>query len=176
MDMTREISNRYLKNIIALVYDDRYGNSYKELFEYLYSKEFTWTIAMDRNRALDGIALRDTYGYPGDPLDEPCSVLEMLIALASRIENQLMWNYEEGDRTSQWFWTMLTNLGLNALDDEHFDISIAEQIVDRFLNREYDYNGEGGGLFVLNKPPADMRAVEIWFQVNWYISEQDGYL
>lgn len=174
--MTREISNRYLKNIIALVYDDRYGKSYKELFEYLYSTEFTWTIPMDRNRALDGIALRDKYGYPEDPMDEPCSVLEMLIALAARIENQLMWNYDLGDRTSQWFWIMMTNLGLNKLDDEHFDISIAEQRVNIFLDRMYEYNGEGGALFVLDKPVADMRAVEIWYQVNWYISEQDGYL
>ena len=65
---------------------------------------------MDRNRALDGLALRDKYGYSGDPDEEPCTVLEMLIALSLRIENQFMTNYDEGDRTSMWFWIMITNI------------------------------------------------------------------
>lgn len=179
MAMNPASLSKYLHNIIRLVYDNRFGKPYNELMYYLYSREFTWTIPMDINRAKDGLALREKYGYPESPdngYSEPCSVLEMLIALACRIENQLKTNYEEGDRTGQWFWIMITNLGLNEMDDEHFNSEVAEFMVNRFLNRDYKFNGEGGALFVVDNPGRDMREVEIWFQMNWYISEQDGYL
>jgi len=176
MSLSRS-NNRYLRTIVGLVYDNRCGVEYGKLMDYLYSREFYWSeyIPMDRNRALDGIMLREKYGYLGDIDAEPCSVLEMIIALAVRIENQFMTNYEDGDRTSTWFWIMLTNLGLNHMDDEHFDISEVEYIIDRLLDRMYGPNGEGG-LFVVNNPRQDMRDVEIWYQANWYLSEQDGYL
>ena len=181
MQMNPSRLTKYLKTIIGLVYDEKVnqgGTYYHELMYYLYSREFYWSddIPMDRNRALDGIALREKYGYPEDPLYEPCSVLEMLIALSCRIENQLAHSFDEGDRTSQWFWTMLTNLGLTRLDDENFDTEVADFFVDRFLNREYGSHGDGGGLFVVENPRQDMRDVEIWYQVNWYITEMDGYL
>lgn len=169
-------STRYFKAICNLVYDDRFGKSYNQLFEYLYSVEFYWTIPMDRNRALDGIDLRDKYGCSNDILDEPCSVLEMLIGLAARMENQFMTNYDEGDRTGQWFWMMLTNLGLNRLDDDNFDEETADYFTYRFLDRDYEPNGEGGGLFVVERPFQDLRDVDIWTQMNWYLGEMDGYL
>jgi len=129
---------------------------------------------MDRNRAMDGVALRERYGCDNDLLGEPCSVLEMLIALSARMEN-LTHDYDAGDRTSQWFWLMLTNLGLNCMDDDNFDEGTAEWIVDRFLDREYEYDGSEGGLFVLKQPYNDLREVEIWVQMNWFLSERDGY-
>lgn len=86
-----------------------------------------------------------------------------------------MTNYELGDRTGQWFWMMITNLGLNRLDDDNFNEEAAEYFVDRFLNREYEDNGEGGGLFILDHPYQDLRDVEIWVQANWFLAEMDGY-
>jgi len=179
MTMILSRSTKYFKAICQIVYDDRFGNSYRSLFEYLYSKPFWWDsdfMPMDRNRALDGIDLRERYGCSNDILQEPCSVLEMLIALAIRIEDQFMTNYDEGNRTSQWFWIMLTNLGLNGMDDDHFDEYEADRIIDRFLNREYEADGSEGGIFVLEKPFRDLRDVELWIQANWFIGEYDGYL
>ena len=173
MNLSR--SNKYFRSICRLVWDERFGKSYRKLFEYLYLKDFEWSIMMDRNRAIDGIDLREKYGCSNDLLDEPCSVLEMLIALACRIENQFMTNYELGDRTGQWFWMMITNLGLNRLDDDNFNEEVADYFTDRFLNRDYEYNGEGGGLFILDHPYQDLRDVEIWVQANWFIAEMDGY-
>lgn len=169
-------STKYFKAICQLVYDDRFGKSYNNLFEYLYSREFYWSIPMDKNRALDGIDLRYKYGCSNDILDEPCSVLEMIIGLAARMENQFLTSFDEGDRTGQWFWMMITNLGLNRLDDDNFNEETADWFTDRFLDREYDYNGEGGGLFVVERPFQDLRDVDIWTQMNWYLGEMDGYL
>jgi hypothetical protein len=131
---------------------------------------------MDRNRAIDGICLREKYGCSNSLLNEPCSVLEMLIALAARMENQIMSSFDAGDRTGQWFWTMINNLELNKLDDDHFNAELADYYIDRFLYREYEFDGSGGGLFVLDRPPQDLRDVEIWIQANWYLGEMDGYL
>jgi len=99
----------------------------------------------------------------------------MIIALAIRIENQIMTSFDEGNRTGQWFWLMITNLGLNRLDDDHFNEETAEWFINRFLEREYADNGEGG-LFVVENPFKSMTEVDIWTQANWYLSEMDGYL
>ena len=177
MNLSR--STRYFRSICQLVYDGRYGQSYDKLFEYLYSREFYWfdkiPLDVDRGRALDGIDLRYRYGCSNDYIDEPCSVLEMIIALAIRIENQIMTSFEEGNRTGQWFWLMITNLGLNRLDDDNFNEETAEWFVNRFLERDYADNGEGG-LFVVENPFKSMTEVDIWTQANWYLSEMDGYL
>jgi len=37
------------------------------------------------------------------------------------------------------------------------------------MDREYSYNGEGG-LFAVQHPRRDMRTVELWWQMCWYIN------
>lgn len=177
MTMNLSRSTKYFRAIRQLVYDDRFGKSYTLLFEYLYSRDFYWAndMPLDRNRAIDGIELREKYGCSNDILDEPCSVLEMIIGLALRIENQIMTDYDSGDRTSQWFWIMITNLGLYSYDDDNFNEEEVKYIVDCFLDREYEPNGQGG-LFILERPFDDLRNVEIWIQANWFLGEMDGYL
>ena len=112
---------------------------------------------MDANREEDGIDLRyrfitevgipknyqEVYAY----LDGPCSVLEMMIALAIRCEESIMDDPDIGDRTSEWFWLMMKNLGLDYMSDRKFDRDIAEEKISIFLDRRYKRNGEGG-LFV----------------------------
>ena len=71
------------------------------------------------------------------------------------------------------FWIMLDNLGLSEMDDMHFDINIVEQAVDRFLDRDYMADGDGG-LFILEFPRRDLRGVEIWYQMCWYLDELLG--
>ena len=36
------------------------------------------------------------------------------------------------------------------------------------MNREYDSDGKGG-LFTVKQSKYDMRTVEIWWQMNWYL-------
>lgn len=79
--------------------------------------------------------------------------------------------YDEtlGDRSGQWFWHMVTNLGLGYMDDNRFDRQDAEYIIGRFLNREYEPDGSGG-LVTIRRCEHDLRDVEIWYQLNWYLS------
>ena len=92
----------------------------------------------------------------------------MMIALAIRCENDIMDNPNMGDRTSQWFWGMITNLGLGSMTDRNFDIRYVDEIIERFLDRKYEPDGKGG-LFRIRHFNRDLRKVEIWYQLCWYL-------
>ena len=55
------------------------------------------------------------------------------------------------------------------MDDIRFDERYVDEVIDIFLNREYAENGEGG-LFTVNGY-EDMRTVEIWYQMCWYLAD-----
>lgn len=142
---------------------------------YLHYTEFRYSIPNDGNRAEDGVYLRYRFalenGYDDifKYLDGPCRVLEMLVALANRCEEHIMDDPDIGDRTGQWFWTMIRNLDLDSMTDENFDIDYVEEKVSIFLDRRYASNGEGG-LFILDDCRYDLRTVEIWYQMCWYLN------
>ena len=56
------IEYEYREWLVSLAFGlcEGFGD-YRELFEYLYSREFVWIIDRDRNRAADGVCLRDTF-------------------------------------------------------------------------------------------------------------------
>ena len=173
--------NRVVKEYYNWIFDqicaDKYSSevSYRSLLAHLHAIPFTYTISTDANRAEDGIELRYRWasiqGYDEVPecLDGPCSVLEMILALALRCEETIMYDPDVGDRTRQWFWVMIKNLGLGGMTDDVYDPELVEEIIDRFLNRDYDPDGTGG-LFKVKNCKYDLRRVEIWYQLNWYLN------
>ena len=78
-----------------------------------------------------------------------------------------------GDRTRQWFWQMVNSLGLSSMSDGRFNEESAKYIIDRFLDREYRPNGKGG-LFTIRNIKVDLRDVEIWTQLCWYLDYFEG--
>ena len=147
--------------------------SFNKLLERLHDITFTYCLPRDGNRAENGVSLRYEFalaeGYPDVPecLDGPCSVLEMMVALAIRCEG-IMDDPTVGDRTGQWFWRMVTNLGLGAMIDDKFDSDFVDDVILKFLNREYEPDGKGG-LFRIRNCEFDLRDVEIWHQLCWYL-------
>lgn len=155
--------------------------SYRKLFAYLHQTEFIFLIDRDENRAIDGIDMRyrfaleaDIVDYYEEYLDGPCSVLEMIIALAYICEEHIMDDPAKGNRTAQWFWQMIVNLGLGGMSDEHFDKRYVIDIVDVFLHREYSPDGRGG-LFTIEDCDTDLRDVEIIYQLYWYLNSINYY-
>ena len=158
--------NRYSKNI-----------SYRKLLEHLHNTNFRYTISNDKNRASDGIDLRYSFalsqGCEDEPelitdyLKGPCSVFEMMVALAQRCES-VMDDPKIGDRTGQWFWGMINNLGLGGMNDNRYDKQYVNDVIDTFLDREYKSNGKGG-LFTIRNCEYDLREVEIWYQLCRYL-------
>lgn len=111
-----KLNDPYFEWMYRLVVDDRYSNkSYRRLFYKLHDTEFAYTIPMDGNRAEDGIELRYRFGREQGYRDaviancldiRPCSILEMMIALAIRCEEHIMEDPDIGNRTVQWFWSI----------------------------------------------------------------------
>ena len=92
----------------------------------LFYTPFEARVFRDDNRAADGLTLRQAfvdqtgcYIPDGEYMPE-CSVLEMMIALAQRIEFDNLHDPDLGDRTSEWFWLMFHNLGLDLYSDNYF--------------------------------------------------------
>ena len=181
-DKAQEIDLKllYFEWLYQLVCDERYRKnvSYERLFQKLHNTPFTFSLYMDGNRAADGIDLRYRFGYENDYsqaiiseyLDnENCSVLEMMVALSLRCEEHIMSNSSIGNRTGQWFWNMVVNLGLGSMSDWHYDETYVTNVLDRFLNREYEPNGIGG-LFRVDIG-KDLRKIDIWYQMMWYLNE-----
>jgi hypothetical protein len=167
----------------AMIFDDYYAwlldkvkmphgeyENYSLLMQYLYTNDFRYFLIMDSNRAEGGLALRSIYAdeagvYLEDVKDGECSILEMLISLA---ENMHM----NADRpTSEWFWEMISNLGLLAYDDSSYDEIRVERILDRWMFREFDKSGHGSIFPIPNSYDLqeDMRGMEIWNQMNKYL-------
>lgn len=181
MTIQNDIVNEYFEWLFGITCEDRFSpvTSYRKLLTHLHEIPFRYSIQKDRNRADDGVNLRYRFaisqGYKSsvewvlDTLDEPCSVLEMMTALAVRIEEDYMDDPELGDRTKQWFWGMIVNLGLGGMTDDLYDSRLVDFSIDRFLNREYESNGRGG-LFTIRNCEGDTRNVEIWHQLCWYLN------
>lgn len=173
-----DVLNEYFDWMCQLVSDKQYigDRSYSKLLSKLHNIPFTYTIDMDGNRAADGIDLRYRFGYERNYEDyiiasflddKPCSVLEMIVALALRCET-IMEDPDYGDRTGEWFWGMIESLGLESMDDTSFNRDYVDDVIDIFLSRDYRRDGRGG-LFTIKHPKRDLRTVEIWYQMNWYL-------
>ena len=165
------ISNDYFRWLYDLVCGQKFSKdiSYKKLLMKLHDTPFRYSILKDENRADDGLTLRYRFSEDADLyLTEPCSVLEMMVALTIRCEESIMDDPKMGDRTRQWFWKMIKSLGLNEMTDDRYDRKYVDYVIDRFLEREYAPNGEGG-LFTIKNCNRDLRDVEIWYQLCWYL-------
>ena len=171
-----EASTDYFEWLCDIVCSGRFSKkvSFKRLLTYLHQTEFTYTILQDENRAMDGVDLRYRFAKSQnhedelDYLDGPCSILEMMVALAIRCEESIMDNPSKGDRTGQWFWSMIVNLNLGSMTDDRFDKSYIDETIDIFLNREYAPNG-CGSLFTILDCEYDLRDMAIWRQMCFYL-------
>lgn len=176
--MTRnEIINGYFRWLSGFVNEQRPSSriSYNKLLNRLHDIEFIYLHPMDENRASNGVSLRYRYACECDDFEAakaylvgPCSVLEMMIALSLKCEG-IMDDPNMGDRTGQWFWEMIVSLGLGSMYDSKFDREYVDEVIERFINRDYEPNGKGG-LFTIRNCARDLRDVEIWWQLMWYIN------
>lgn len=179
--MTRDdVLNIYFEWLSDVVCGMRFADdiSFRKLLTHMHNTEFRYSISKDENRAREGENLRHRFAVTQMPhipeyeildiLAGPCSVLEMMVALAIYAEEHVMDNPQIGDRTGQWFWSMVVNLGLGDQIDNRFDKRYVEDVLQRFLDREYSPNGQGG-LFVIRNCRRDLRKVEIFHQLCWYL-------
>lgn len=151
---------------------DRNTSNHVSLLILLHRTEFVSVIAADRHRASEGVELRFDFlrevQIESDALweDQPCSVLEMLVAFAKRA------SFQTDIKVKTWFWEILSNLKLNEFRRvSGNDVIIIKDILDTFLLREYSPSGEGG-MFPMSRSNNDQRDTEIWYQFCEYVDDR----
>lgn len=174
-----QVKNDYFEWLYNYGCKGRINNnvSYRKLFMLLHDISFDFYIRNDLNRAMDGVDLRYRFANSHrkidnimDILNEPCTVLEMMLALAIRCEETIMEDTRYGDRTTQWLWAMLGSLGLKYMTDDRFNREEATKIIYDFMEHRYSPNGKGG-LFYIPDTKSDLRNEEIWVQLCWYLEK-----
>ena len=151
-----------------------------KLLQELYLTPFIWKLPMDQNRADDGLELRYRYGYSIGMSKEdrdhlmqirPCSVLEVMAALALRCEEEYMHSGDD-TTTQRWFYHMIASLGLIGMNDVKFDTAYVQEKLNKMMERDFLPNGLGSLFFIPNYT-EDLRNVDMWYQMlaflNYYI-------
>lgn len=150
------------------------GLPHNHLLNILHSIEYVPVMLMDLNRYNDGIAIRNDYftafGEDSNIIDSPCSFLEFLYALARRMN--YIYAMVDEDRTQDCFWTLINNMGLGQIDDStpNIDDQYVHSCVDKIIHRRFKKDGSDG-LFPLDNPRTNQRNVDIWSQMNQYLTE-----
>lgn len=188
----------WLCNLVRV--DDYCCKKWYILAKTLHDIDFYWTIPNDDNRATDGVKLRSVWlssiknesedlgvalYVPEDSLNGPCTMFEMMVALANRIESDIMQEDIAGNRVWIWFWGMVMHLLSDAIpnncnwwydacNDDAItptEYNIIKEMVRKCLDREYEGNGRGGCLFPIMRNDTDRRSVEIWYQAQDWLNE-----
>ena len=181
-----DIEQDYFQWLCDLVQIDKVDKSYWLLANDLHATSFYSIVEMDENRAADGMELRDIYenelGLKYPLMSErDCSVLEMMIALAMKMDYQTAGIDPDipdtGNGTIYWFWDMIDNLGLLGFDDDSYYAlggpKKVHDILEKLLKRRYTNTGIGG-LFPLIHCNRDQRSVDLWYQMCAYLFENSA--
>jgi protein involved in sex pheromone biosynthesis len=111
--------------------------------------------------------------YDLDDFPEEVSMLELVIGLAYRCHD-IMEDSVDDMKMSDWFWKILSNIGLDKFTDDAFyglkGQDLVKKILDIVIDRKYERSGKGG-LFPLKRSKKDQRKVELWYQMNEYLVE-----
>lgn len=182
----RNLMNAYYDWLLSLIHaGEEPFRDYSLLLGQLYSIEFRWSIPLDENRAFGGKNLRkrffedvcDENGYVEFLyFERPCSVLEMMIGLAVDAQEKFMSDDSEEDRTYKWFWDMVFNMDLAMCYDYQYSREYVDQVVRICMDRKYKKSGSGGGMFRTTSRKIDMRKVDYWFQMCYWLNENYIYL
>lgn len=170
------------------------GGNYPEysdkstLFYILCNLNFRLCLDEDENRLVDGYDYRYFYsedvGIPyrfiNEKLQFPSTICEVLLGLASRC-NEIAGDVSKGDRTADFFWRLVKNLGLMCYTNDYFNQTnwgrIVEEeayeivkICDIWMDRQFKFDGKGSP-FPLKNPPGDERNTNLWYQMQAWIME-----
>lgn len=168
--MEEPIEESYFNWLCAKVLSNH--SNHLALMRILMQTEFAWVILGDKNRAEDGLELREYFLTETglDPeqgfFDPVCSLLEMFIAFSDRA------SFQTEIHPKDWFWTFMRNLGLDEFSRvTGSDSSKIDDILHTFTWRTYDPDGHGG-MFPLRSPMRNQKEVEIWYQFCDYLVDQ----
>lgn len=172
-----DILFEYFENLLNEILDSKHHIvDYSMMLRTMFDIPFVWVLEMDENRAEDGQTLRNDICRDNDLqydfiINRKISVLEVLIALAKRMESDILGDpMSEIDNSSAHFWLMIKNLGLEKCSNGNFSEAILRDKIEKWMLRDIGKDGSGS-IFPLKRPKNDQRKVEIWSQMQAYIME-----
>lgn len=149
--------------------------AYSSLFNELQSTPFVAVLKRDNDRVGDADLQRIEYMnevavFDSIDISEGPSVLEVLVALARKLDDLIGYPSSSPQR---WFWYMIASLGLEDFENSRFDQTSVDDILQKFLRREYSPDGKGGCCFF--PCGKDMREIDIWYQWMYYLNSLDEF-
>ena len=187
--MRTDISKIYLDWLRNTVYDKNgtKAKTHHKLLNQMHNTVFEVSNQKDYSRLEDGIELRfrfvwerftnysdyftNNYIFVKNIPETSCSILEMMIALSFRADETFAKINNEDLTVPFIFWNMVKNLCLIGETDDLYDADNVAYVLERFNKRMYDSNGRGGLFAFPVGSSEDMRNVEIWYQLCWYINQ-----
>src|SRR5512139_1470873 len=109
--MKEKIRDRYFEWLYSQI---EKSSGFEDFVLDLHSYQFVCQVPNDDNRVQDGIELRNKFineenvQLPEDILSGGCTLLEMLIALADRMDF-ILFEPGSGHRRWRWFWLFIDN-------------------------------------------------------------------
>lgn len=110
----------------------------------------------------------------------PACVFEVLVMIAKNIDD--MMNMEEEPHISEYFERLMMNVGFDFYDEEDYDVNPEkvtkywENCLDRWLDREYLPDGEGGlfplAVDLMGEKRYDQRKRSLWEQMGDWINQE----
>lgn len=173
-----QLKESYLKYLYGIIFRHPSEANYWLLVNCLFKIPFYWSVPNDDNRAEDGKVFRNDFSLAWFNTfyiwwEEECTVLEMLVGLANRMEDVLE-NPMKPERLGDWFILLISNLGFKTFTDENWSSDkecLIHERIDILLKRQYDPSGAGGLFPLEERRVKDQRKVEIWYQMMSYIDE-----
>lgn len=107
-----------------------------------------------------------------------CSVLEIMSVLLEKMSYMLLENPLASSDQGALFFELLDNLELGWINDRSFSANpdvcseYIEDAVSIFVNRDYDDDGQNGGMFPLENPRSDAREMGLYQQMDEYLIER----
>lgn len=152
---------------------------YESLFEMLDDIVYAFSNPSDGNRYEDGVGLRYKFAYDNTInyaevaalLDtKPCTVLEMILAIACKMENMVEQPSFPYEFVPKYLNVMLRNLEIATMTNDNINKAYVEFAINKFINRLYDPITGRGSLFpnVSNLPNYNHR--DIWSQCMHYLT------
>jgi len=158
-------ADRYLRWLKQQVAVENNHKDYHDVLERMFQTEFVWLpqIWSDEDRVQDGLYLRYEFGVK---FEEPCSVLEAMVALSRRLE------FIVGGTAPGWAWQFMINLRLDHFHDPVSPrrMNQVADILEDLVYRNYAKDGTSG-FFPLKDPDRDQTKLEIWYQMAAYVDE-----
>lgn len=150
-----------------------------KMLKLLHSIPFRYMIKMDRNRVANAVYYRNQWmsdhsvalDVPDNfIMDGSCSVLELLFTFALKIDREYT-SEDFIDHPEIFFWEFIENLNFNRQSNSNFDEKYVRGVIDAFITRSYDADGRYGNIFIIDDPEYDLRELQLWDQMQIYLTE-----